>query len=95
MQDYPPSVVYVEGNTTTDANYSVPTAEDPHAPKSLTQPDLPVCMQYTLLVWLPCGFLFIVAPFYFYILKNSREHKAITRNCLNISKLVSEDFLRE
>ncbi len=76
------------GTSDNDTSYIIPSTETPEKSSELSMPDIPVCIQYTLLVWLPCGFMLLVAPFYFYVLRTSKT-SVIKRNWLNITKLVS------
>ena len=53
-------------------------------------PEFTQCFQDSLLIWLPCGFLWISAPFYLYYLitvKNGRSPRPVTK--FSISKIVS------
>jgi len=47
-------------------------------------PDLTLCFQDTALIWIPCGFLFAIAPFYIWTLKRREYH--IPHTWLNIMK---------
>ena len=49
-------------------------------------PDFTKCFQDTVLVWIPCGFLLLVAPFYVYYLFTVKSRGRHT--WLNISKTV-------
>ena len=46
-------------------------------------PDFSVCLQKTALVWLPCGFLWLAAPFLLYTLLRSK-HLGIPHTLLNM-----------
>ena len=46
-------------------------------------PDFSVCLQKTILIWVPCGFLWLCAPFLIYIRLKSR-HVQIQHTLLNI-----------
>ncbi|CAB3223734.1 unnamed protein product [Arctia plantaginis] len=50
-------------------------------------PDVTPCFQKTVLVWIPCGFLWLAAALEIYQMRISKE-KNIPRNKLNTSKLV-------
>merc|ERR1712226_1658464 len=50
-------------------------------------PDFTPCFQKTLLVWLPCGFLFLVSPCYVYHLA-SAESQPIKHTWLSITKSI-------
>ncbi|XP_077999979.1 multidrug resistance-associated protein 1-like [Glandiceps talaboti] len=44
-----------------------------------TVPDLAVCFQTTILLWLPCAYLWLVAPFYIHYMKqHSREYAPVS-----------------
>jgi len=48
---------------------------------------LTVCTLDTVLVWVPCGFLFLISPLYLHHLRGLKTRGAVT--WLNISKTVS------
>jgi len=50
-------------------------------------PEITVCSLDTVLVWVPCGFLLLISPFYLYHLLGLKTRGAAT--WLNISKTVS------
>ncbi|CAN7994942.1 unnamed protein product, partial [Ixodes hexagonus] len=52
-----------------------------------TDPDLSVCFQDTVLVWVPCGFLWLFAPLETYTLLKS-SNRLIPWTALNIAKLL-------
>ncbi|XP_029825767.2 multidrug resistance-associated protein 1 [Ixodes scapularis] len=52
-----------------------------------TDPDLSVCFQDTILVWVPCGFLWLFAPLETYLLLKSSS-RLIPWTALNIAKLL-------
>ena len=52
-------------------------------------PELTVCALDTVLVWLPCGFLLLISPFYLYHLFGLKTRG--TNTWLNISKTVSAE----
>ena len=47
-------------------------------------PDISVCLQKSLLIWVPCGFLWVMAPFLIYRLYRSKS-LYIPHTLLNIS----------
>ena len=51
-------------------------------------PDFPVCFEKTVLVWVPCFFLWLLAPVELFNVLNSRD-RDIPFSILNIGKLVS------
>ncbi|XP_018021111.1 multidrug resistance-associated protein 1-like, partial [Hyalella azteca] len=57
-----------------------------------TDPHFTPCFEETVLVWLPCGFLWLFAALELYIIKSSRD-KLIPWTFLNISKLVCSAVL--
>lgn len=50
-------------------------------------PEITICALDTVLVWVPCGFLLLISPFYLYHLLGLKTRGAAT--WLNISKTVS------
>ncbi|CAK1540433.1 unnamed protein product [Leptosia nina] len=55
-------------------------------------PDLTPCFEKTVLIWIPCGFLWVAALLDTYYILNSKEHN-IPWNILNISKLITTILL--
>lgn len=53
-----------------------------------TSPDFTPCFEKTVLVWVPCIFLWVFSPMEVYYILNSKQ-KDIPWTWLNISKLVS------
>lgn len=51
-----------------------------------TDPDLSICFQDTVLVWVPCGFLWVTAPVETYLLLKSSS-RLIPWTALNLAKL--------
>ncbi|KAK8776949.1 hypothetical protein V5799_029711 [Amblyomma americanum] len=51
-----------------------------------TDPDLSICFQDTVLVWVPCGFLWLTAPFETFLLLKS-TNRLIPWTALNLAKL--------
>ncbi|KAK3107159.1 hypothetical protein FSP39_008334 [Pinctada imbricata] len=49
-------------------------------------PQFTKCFQDTLLVWVPCGFLWICLPFYLYSASHQRDTAPLPLSLLNISK---------
>lgn len=57
-----------------------------------SQPDLTPCFEKTVLVWVPCGFLWIFGPVEaYFLIKNCDRY--IPTSFLNVAKLVSHEFL--
>jgi hypothetical protein len=54
-------------------------------------PDFTPCFHNTVLVWIPCGFLLFVAPFYIYFLLGLKQRGTIT--WLNVTKTVFSSLL--
>lgn len=50
-------------------------------------PDLTICFEKTILVWMPCAFLWIFLPFEMYLLRRSKSSD-IPLNVYNVTKLV-------
>lgn len=57
-------------------------------------PDLTSCFQETILVWVPCAFLWIASPYELYRIKNTilKTRSRIPFTLVSILKLVSELF---
>src|SRR6218665_3694213 len=55
-------------------------------------PDLTKCFQVTVLVWIPCGYLLTVAPFYIWSLVTS-PRSYIRHTWLNVTKTVIDPFV--
>jgi len=55
-------------------------------------PDLTKCFQVTVLVWIPCGYLLTVAPFYIWSLVTSLR-SYIRHTWLNVTKTVIDPFV--
>ncbi|XP_045104248.1 multidrug resistance-associated protein 1-like isoform X3 [Portunus trituberculatus] len=53
-----------------------------------TNPDLTLCFERTVLVWVPCGYLWLLAPIEVANLRNSVD-RLVPWSILNISKLVT------
>ncbi|KAK8386783.1 hypothetical protein O3P69_017907 [Scylla paramamosain] len=53
-----------------------------------TNPDLTLCFERTVLVWVPCGYLWLLAPVEVAYLRNSVD-RLVPWSILNISKLVT------
>ena len=49
-------------------------------------PDFTTCFQDTILIWVPCGYIFFVAPFYIYYLFTVQRSGRLT--WLNLLKTV-------
>jgi len=60
---------------------------DPSVTWNTDAPDISVCVQKTLLVWLPCGFLILLTVPYMWRLYNSKARN-IPHNALNIIRTV-------
>ena len=52
-------------------------------------PDLTQCFQHTVLVWFPCFYLWLCAPFYFLFLR-FQDHGRISLSSLCCAKMVSQ-----
>nr|QST14986.1 ABCC1-2 protein [Diaphanosoma celebensis] len=50
-------------------------------------PDFPECFHQTILVWIPCGFIWLFAPFEIYKIINNKEHN-VPWTYVNISKTI-------
>lgn len=57
-------------------------------------PDLTSCFQETVLVWVPCAFLWIASPYELYRIKNTilKTRSRIPFTLVSILKLVSRIF---
>ncbi|XP_067673483.1 multidrug resistance-associated protein 1-like isoform X3 [Haliotis asinina] len=60
---------------------------DPAVSVNTTDPDLTQCFQRTVLLWVPCGFLVLIAPYRILSLRNSSKG-AISWWAYNIAKIV-------
>lgn len=52
-------------------------------------PKFPDCLQQTLLVWVPCGWLWVSLPFYTLFFISKPETGTLPHSALNITKTVS------
>ncbi|KAM3606183.1 uncharacterized protein V6R79_012047 [Siganus canaliculatus] len=53
-----------------------------------TDPDLPICVEQTVLVWIPLGFIWLCAPWHLAVLCSKRQKKATQMSELYICKQV-------
>lgn len=56
-----------------------------------TSPDLTPCFESTVLVWVPCGFMWLFSVPHLVMLKNSRK-PPLNHSWLSISKTVSKIY---
>ena len=57
-----------------------------------TEPDFTFCFQYSLMIWVPCFFLWFMAPCWIYMIKRKRNFVS-KKSWLTFSKLVSIFYL--
>ncbi|KAK7469760.1 hypothetical protein BaRGS_00036242 [Batillaria attramentaria] len=50
-------------------------------------PEFTPCFRYTALVWGPCGWLWVTAPFYLHYIRKNRLYGHVRGNALNICKV--------